>query len=370
MKNLLVAPDSFKGCLSSSEVCSAIAMGAKAVDEEINVMQFPSSDGGEGFCFCMKNIFGGDIIETKVTYPLGNRGKAEFVFNRDSSTAYLELASASGLSLVDKEKRNIMRSSTYGFGELIREAVSLGAKTIIMGLGGSATNDCGIGLLSALGIKFYNQAGNELKAIPSSLSEIEFVDKNQMIDLSAVKLIAACDVKNPLCGENGAAKVFAKQKGANESEIEWLDNASKTFASAVGINPFQSGFGAAGGVGFALMGFLNAEYVSGARLLTESQAFTEALSKADLVITGEGNTDRQTSFGKLPAIVSQKAKSHGVPCVLISGGVSEGFEEMYNCGVVKCYSLSKNDADKQYCIDNAFELLKNITYRAILEFYM
>lgn len=368
MKNLLVAPDSFKGCLSSSEVCSAISIGAKAVDESINVMQFPSSDGGEGFCFCMKNIFGGDIIETDVAYPLGNRGKAEFVFNKDTSTAYLELSSASGLSLVDKEKRNIMNATTYGFGELIRESVSLGAKTIIMGLGGSATNDCGIGLLSALGIRFLDKFKNELKAVPNSLSEIKFIDKTEMIDMSNVKLIAACDVKNPLCGENGAARIFAKQKGANESEIEWLDNASKTFASTVGIDSFQSGFGAAGGVGFALMGFLNAEYVSGARLLTESKAFIEALSKADLVITGEGNTDRQTSFGKLPAIVSQKAKTFGVPCILISGGLSDGFEEIYNCGVVKCYSLSKDHADKQYCIDNAFELLKKITYRAILEF--
>ncbi len=370
MKNVLIAPDSFKGCLSSSEVCSAIFIGAKAVDENINVMQFPSSDGGEGFCFCMKNIFGGDIIQIEVTYPLGNRGKAEFVFNKDSSTAYLELASASGLSLVDKEKRNIMNSSTYGFGELIREAVSLGAKNIVMGLGGSATNDCGIGLLSAMGIKFFNKVGNELKAIPSSIFDIAFFDKTEMIDLSGIKLIAACDVKNPLCGENGAARIFASQKGANESEIEWLDNASKALASAVGIDPFQSGFGAAGGVGFALMSFLNAEYISGAKLLTESKAFTDGLTKADLVITGEGNTDRQTSFGKLPAIVSQKAKTFGVPCILISGGLSEGFEEMYNCGVTKCYSLSKNDHDRQYCIDNAFELLKNMSYKAVTEFYM
>ncbi len=368
MKNLLVAPDSFKGCLSSNEVCSAIAMGAKAVDENINVMQFPSSDGGEGFCYCMKNIFGGDVIQTDVAYPLGNRGNAEFIFNKDSSTAYLELASASGLSLVDKDKRNIMCASTYGFGELIAKAISLGAKTIIMGLGGSATNDCGIGLLSALGIRFLDKFKNELKAVPSSLSEIKFIDKTEMIDMSNVKLIAACDVKNPLCGENGAARIFAKQKGASESEIQWLDNASMSFASAIGIDPFQSGFGAAGGVGFALMGILNAEYISGARLLTESKAFTEALSKADLVITGEGNTDRQTSFGKLPAIVSQKAKSFGVPCILISGGLSDGFEEIYNCGVVKCYSLSREHDDIQYCIDNASQLLKNMAYRAVSEF--
>ena len=223
--NLLIAPDSFKGCLTSEEVCAAVAQGAINADPNINIMQIPSSDGGEGFCSSMKSIFGGEWVKREVTFPLGNKGEASFVYVDAHSAAYIELASAAGLSLVPENERNIMQSSTCGVGELICEAIALGAEKIVVGLGGSATNDCGIGLLSALGIRFYDESGNLLKPVAASLCKIGSVDKSAMVNVSGIKFIAACDVKNTLCGENGAANVFSRQKGANTEQLHHLDDA-------------------------------------------------------------------------------------------------------------------------------------------------
>ena len=322
--NILRAPDSYKGCLTSREVCAAMEAGIKKANNEINVMQFPSSDGGEGFCDCMRKIFGGEIIKREVAYPLGNRGTAEFVYNRESKTAYIELASASGLTLVPKDKRNILEASTLGTGELILEAIKLGASEITVGLGGSATNDCGMGLLYALGMRFLDSAGFELKPCARSLSRVSYVVRDKMPDLSGIKFVAACDVKNTLCGENGAAQVFSRQKGATESQVAFLDEACMHFAKAVGIDPELQGAGAAGGVGAAMLSVLKADYISGASLLVDSTPFKNALERADLLITGEGNTDSQTACGKLVSVVLEAAKARGIPAVVLSGGLSEG----------------------------------------------
>ena len=282
---VLLAPDSYKGCLSSKEVCAAMSEGIKKISDNIDVLQFPSSDGGEGFCDCMRNIFGGEVIEREVTYPLGNKGKASFVYLAETKTAYIEMASASGLMLVPKENRNVFRSTTKGTGELIKAAVELGAKTVILGLGGSATNDCGIGLLHALGMRFLDSAGFELKPVAASLGKVQYVVKQSFIDLDGVKFIAACDVKNTLCGKNGASYVFARQKGANEEEIELLDNYLMHFAKILNIDPELPGSGAAGGVGAAVLSVLGGEYVSGASLLVKSERFIDELKNADLLIT-------------------------------------------------------------------------------------
>ena len=357
---VLLAPDSYKGCLSSAEVCDALEKGIKKVSENIEVVQFPSSDGGEGFCDCMRNIFGGEVIEREVTYPLGNKGKASFVYLAETKTAYIEMASASGLMLVPKENRNVFRSTTKGTGELIKAAVELGAKTVILGLGGSATNDCGIGLLHALGMRFLDSAGFELKPVAASLGKVQYVEKQSFIDLDGVKLIAACDVKNTLCGTNGASYVFARQKGANEEEIELLDNYLMHFAKILNIDPELPGSGAAGGVGAAVLSVLGGEYVSGASLLVKSERFIDELKNADLLITGEGNTDEQTAYGKLISVVASAAKEFGVKTVVVSGGLSKGYEKLRECGVSEFYSLMDKVNDLEYCIAHASELLGEI----------
>jgi glycerate kinase len=362
---VLLAPDSYKGCLTSKEVCAAMSEGLKKRSENIEVVQFPSSDGGEGFCDCMRNIFGGEVIEREVTYPLGNKGKASFLYLSETKTAYIEMASASGLMLVPKEKRNVLRSSTKGTGELIKEAIKLGAKTVVLGLGGSATNDCGIGLLHSLGMRFLDSAGFELKPIAASLNKVQYVLKNDFVDISGVKFIAACDVKNPLCGENGAANVFARQKGASDHEVELLDKAAAHFAMKLNIDPELPGAGAAGGVGAAVLSVLNGEYVSGASLLVNSEKFKNALSQADLLITGEGNTDSQTAYGKLVSVVATAAKSSGVKTVVLSGGLSEGYETLRDFGVTAFRSLIDKNGDLDYCLSHAKELIAEIVYEII-----
>ena len=362
---VLLAPDSYKGCLASKEVCEAMSEGLKKRSENIEVVQFPSSDGGEGFCDCMRNIFGGEVIEREVTYPLGNSGNASFVYLSETKTAYIEMASASGLMLVPKEKRNVLLSSTKGTGELIKEAIKLGAKTIVLGLGGSATNDCGIGLLYSLGMRFLDSAGFELKPIAKSLDKVQYVVMNDFIDISNVKFIAACDVKNPLCGENGAANVFARQKGASNLEVELLDKAAAHFAKKLNIDPERPGSGAAGGVGAAVLSVLNGEYVSGASLLINSEKFKNALSQADLLITGEGNTDSQTAYGKLVSVVATAAKSSGVKTVVLSGGLSEGYEALRDFGVTEFRSLIDKNSDLDYCLSHAKELIAEIAYEII-----
>lgn len=355
--NILVAPDSFKGCLTSNEVCSAISMGAIKAHPNVKIMQIPSSDGGEGFCVSMKQIFGGEWIKREVTFPLGNKGIASYVYNNKNNTAYIELASAAGLSLVAKEERNPLSSTTYGVGELILSAISLGAKNIVVGLGGSATNDCGIGILSALGMRFLDKDGNALSPIPISLPKIYSVDNSQMINLSGVKFTAACDVRNPLCGNDGAAEVYARQKGASDLDVQLLDSYALRFADILGIDPNIEGAGAAGGVGAALLSVLGATYVSGAALLTSSDYFQNAIKMADVVITGEGNTDKQTLCGKLVSVVANAANVYNVPVVVLSGGLSDGYNKLSRYGVKSFYSLKKENMSLEYCINNAYDLL-------------
>lgn len=365
---VLLAPDSFKGCLSSVEVCNAVEAGIKLADKEIDVVQFPSSDGGEGFCDCMRNIFGGEAVTKEVTFPLGNKGLAEFIYNRGTKTAYIELASASGLPLVPEERRNIMASSTLGTGELIISAIELGATTIVLGLGGSATNDCGIGILYALGMRFFDANRNELLPNAESLDKVVRVDKEGMLDLSGIEFIAACDVKNPLCGRNGAAEVFSRQKGANEEEVKRLDKACLSFASVLGIDPDIPGSGAAGGVGAAVLSMLNGRYVSGATMITDSKAFDAALAESDLLITGEGNTDAQTSCGKLVSVILASAQRAGIPSIVLSGGLSEGYESLSGLGAIGFYALKSDDVTLEYCITHARELLAEKACQIIREY--
>ena len=308
MKRIIVAIDSFKGCLTSREANQAAAEGLLQMKPDADIVQVPVSDGGERWIEAFHSIIGGELIETTVKDPLMRNITAQYLLNDD--TAVIEIAKASGLTLLSPEERNPMRATSYGTGLLVVDAVRRGAKHIIVGLGGSATSDCGIGMLRAIIDKF-SKGG-------------VWDDITQLRD---VRFTIATDVINPLCGEYGAAQVFAPQKGATQEMVAKLDARAKRFAEKSALHfgydrQEVPGAGAAGGLGYAFLQYLNAEYQTGIDLLLDTIGFDALLDNSSLVITGEGSADRQTLMGKLPFGILQRAKKKGVPTILIAGRIS------------------------------------------------
>ena len=315
MMKIIVAIDSFKGCLTSKEANQAAAEGIRKVHPDAETVQVPVSDGGEGFMEAFHAAIGGELVEVPVRDPLMRPVTAKYLLNDE--TAVIEIAQASGLTLLTDEERNPMVATSYGTGQLVADAVRKGARQIIVGLGGSATSDAGSGMLRAL-IDAFARNGKW----------------DDIRELADVHFTIASDVKNPLCGENGAAHVFAPQKGATEEMVWQLDERARKFAELsarhFGYDRSQmEGAGAAGGLGYAFLQYLNAECKPGIQLLLETIKFDEIVKDADLVITGEGSADRQTLMGKLPmGILSQSA---GVPVCLIAGRICDR-EELLEAG--------------------------------------
>jgi glycerate kinase len=298
MKKIIVAIDSFKGCLTSTEANQAASEGILSKMPEAKVVQVPVSDGGEGWLEAFYAAMGGSIVEVNVKDPLMRTIVAQYLVQGD--TAVIEIAKASGLTLLKPEERNPMVATSYGTGQLVVDAIRRGCKHIIVGLGGSATSDCGIGMLEAI----------------------------DNADYKDVRFTIATDVTNPLCGENGAAHIFGPQKGATPEIVEALDARAKHFAETSTKHLGRDcqnmpGAGAAGGLGYAFLQYMNAECRSGIDLLLETIHFDDLLQDADLVITGEGSADRQTLMGKLPFGILQRAKKCGVPVILIAGRIAD-----------------------------------------------
>ncbi len=336
MKKIIVAIDSFKGCLTSIEANQAAAAGIGSGDGSLirlarwikepspDPVQIPVSDGGEGWLEAFHAAMGGKIVEVNVKDPLMRPIVAQYLVQGD--TAVIEIAKASGLTLLSPEERNPMVATSYGTGQLVVDAVRKGCKHIIVGLGGSATSDCGIGMLRAI-IDAFSKGGN----IPAGVPPHSLWD--DVRELNDVHFTIATDVTNPLCGENGAAHVFAPQKfaqvkGATPELIETLDARAKRFAAASAKHLGRDcqntpGAGAAGGLGYAFLQYMNAECCSGIDLLLDTIHFDDLLQDADLVITGEGSADRQTLMGKLPFGILQRAKKHHVPVMLIAGRIAD-----------------------------------------------
>ena len=304
---VVVAIDSFKGCLTSKEANQAATEGIRSVFPDAEIVQIPVSDGGEGFMEAFHSAIGGELVEVTVRDPLMRPILAKYLLKDE--TAVIEIAQASGLTLLTKEERNPMVATSYGTGQLVADAVRKGAKQIIVGLGGSATSDAGIGMLRAL-IDTFARHG-------------EWDDINELKD---IRFTIASDVKNPLCGENGAAHVFAPQKGATPEMVLLLDERARKFAQ-VSAKHFgydrseMEGAGAAGGLGYAFLQYLNAECKPGIQLLLETIQFDEIVKNADLIITGEGSADRQTLMGKLPMGILKQAGN--VPVYLIAGKIGD-----------------------------------------------
>jgi len=324
---IIVAPDSFKGNLSSSEACSIIEAGILRADSEAVVIKIPLADGGEGTARVITLAAGGRFIKADVTDPLGRKIKAEFGLINNDKTAVLDVASASGLDLLNKNEQNPMKTTSYGTGELIAAALDIGAKEIIIGIGGSATNDGGIGMISALGFEILDKNGSPVGNGGEALTKIasincEKADKR----LKNIQIKVACDVNNPLLGSNGASAVFGPQKGASVDMIKELENGLEKLKKAwiiAGLTDDieQVGDGAAGGIGAALRICLNANIESGAMLVMKNTGFFSHLAESDLIITGEGMTDAQTLNGKLCSVVAREGRKAGIPVALISGAL-------------------------------------------------
>jgi len=326
---ILVAPDSFKGTLRAKEVAEIIEKGIKKVFSEAKVIKVPLADGGEGTVESLVESAGGKIFTKEVISPLGEKVKASFGVLSEGSTAIIEMAQASGFSLVPREKRNPLWTTTYGTGELIKSALDEGCKKIIVGIGGSATVDGGAGMAQALGAQILDKEGKEIgfgggnlgRTVRINMEHFDFRVKN-------VKVIVASDVDNPLCGERGAAKVYGPQKGANKEMVKILEESLVHFARIVKkfLNKDVKdipGAGAAGGLGAGLVAFMNAEIKPGIDIIIKASHLEEKMRGVDLVISGEGRIDEQTLYGKVPVGVLKIAKKRNIPLILIGGEVRE-----------------------------------------------
>ena len=344
MKQIIIAIDSFKGCLSSWELGKAAEKGVRQVCPDGSVVVLPVADGGEGTVEALVQASGGSYATATVHGPQGKPVEARYGLTADGRTAILEMAAASGLSLIPYQVGNVMDTSTYGTGELIADALRRGCDRILMGIGGSATNDAGVGMLQALGFRFLDQQGREVPAGGRHLSEIASIDgRNALPALKSCSFQVAVDVGNPFYGENGAACVFAPQKGATPAMVDQLDEGLRhlaaLFQALTGKNIQDiPGSGAAGGLGGACHLFLHATLLPGIEMVLQQLDFDRLLQDAALVITGEGKIDRQTRCGKVVSGIVRHAGTR-VPVVALTGNMAEADDALFADGLTACFSI-------------------------------
>lgn len=325
MLKAVIASDSFKGCLTSAQVADAVAQGILTVFPDCETVRLSVADGGEGTMDSLIRIYGGRTVELEVSDPLGRPLRASYSILADGVTAVIEAASASGLTLLSPDERNPMKTSSYGTGQMISDALDRGCRRFMVGIGGSATNDAGTGMLEALGYRFLDAEGNVLPGRGESLGRIGSVVTDRCHPaLADSDFVVACDVDAPLYGPDGAAFVFAPQKGAGPDMVRMLDDGLRHFsevieATAGRIVASVPGAGAAGGLGAAFKAFMDAELKSGADIVLDALGFDEIISGADLVVTGEGKIDGQTLTGKLPYAVALRAVRKGIPVMAVCG---------------------------------------------------
>ncbi|SDS68209.1 glycerate kinase [Halopseudomonas sabulinigri] len=342
---LVIAPDSFKESLSASAVAEAIATGWARVYPDAELLLCPMADGGEGTVDAVLAVTAGERRECQVQGPLGAPVTAHWGW-LPGQQAMVEMASASGLHLVAPQQRDVLRASSHGTGELILAALDAGARRLVLGLGGSATNDGGAGLLQALGVRFLGADGNELPAGGAELQQLQHIDLTGLdTRLARLEVMVAADVDNPLCGPQGASAIFGPQKGASEQQVAQLDQALAHFADVMSATLGEDvrhcpGVGAAGGLGFAAKAVLKAQFRPGVELVAELCGLADMLQGADLVITGEGRLDGQSLHGKTPVGVARLARSAGVPVIALAGSLGEGYQRLYAEGIAAAFSLA------------------------------
>jgi len=363
---VVIAIDSFKGSLSSIQAGNAIKDGVKTVFPEAEVYISPIADGGEGTMEAIVGATGGEIVRIPVHNPLAEEIIASYGIIPESKTAVIEMASAAGLPLIPAEQRNPLYTTTYGVGEMIGDAIEKGCRNFIIGLGGSATNDGGVGMLQALGFEFLDSEGDSIVFGAEGLSDLaEIRTENAMPELSECTFHIACDVENPLCGERGASAVYGPQKGADNDDVEKMDKWLNTYAKLTKevipeSNPDFPGSGAAGGMGFAFLSYLNSELKSGIELVIGQTNLEEHIKTADVVVTGEGRLDGQSAMGKAPVGVAKIAKKYGKKVVAFAGCVTDEAAECNKHGIDAFFPILRTPCTVERAMecDYAYENLK------------
>ncbi len=370
---VVVAPNAFKGSLSASQAAAAIARGVRAAFPEAEVIEVPVADGGEGTVEALVSAHHGTYRTVQVDGPLGDPVLATYGLIEEGRTGVVELASASGLTLIAPERRDPRTASTYGFGQLLRAVRQAGVHQVIAGIGGSATNDGGAGMAQALGYRLLDAAGDELSRGGAALARLERIDPVGFDPgWRSVKVMVACDVTNPLIGPQGASAVYGPQKGADDEMVRELDAALGRLAAVIERDLGKRvadvpGAGAAGGAGAGLVAFLDASLVPGAPLVVEASGFDTKLKGADLVITGEGRADAQTAYGKAPGEVAKHAKAARIPVLLIAGSKGPGWDALSGLGVTEVVTLDQEGDNLQQLMQDAGEMLTRTTARACQE---
>jgi len=366
---IVVAPDSFKGSLPANAVAEAMADGIHAVFPHAEVIRIPIADGGEGTVQALVEATGGALVHEEVVGPLGRPVDAVWGLLEDGAAAVVEMAAASGLALVPQELRDPRITTTFGTGQLIRAALDRGVRRLIVGLGGSATNDGGTGMAAALGARFLDARGAPLPPGGAALAGLARIDLTGLDPrLAEAEIRVACDVDNPLCGPRGASAVYGPQKGATPQMVDELDQALAVFADIARRETGRDvagrpGAGAAGGLGAGLMLFTRSEFSPGIAIVLEAAGFAERVRHADLVLTGEGCTDFQTTHGKAPVGVAALAKQHDIPVVCLSGGLGAGHEAVLGHGIDGIMSIVPRPMDLETCMQSAPELIRGATSR-------
>ncbi|MBR3932489.1 MAG: glycerate kinase [Clostridia bacterium] len=361
--NVAIAIDSFKGSLSSLDAGMAAAEGIKRANPNAKIAVRPIADGGEGTVDALCMGLGGIVMSIDVTGPLGEKVKAEYGLVVQSRTAIIEISAAAGITLVPDEQKNPLNTTTYGVGEIISDAISRGCRDFIIGIGGSATNDGGIGMLQSLGFDILNKDGNPVSLGAKGLGEICSISaKNVNPLLKECKFNIACDVTNPLCGSNGCSSVYGPQKGADGQMISQMDSWLSSYAElSKSVNPLADkntpGAGAAGGLGFAFMTFLAGELKNGIDLVLEKTCLEEFIKEADIVVTGEGRLDSQTVMGKAPSGVAKIAKKYEKKVIAFSGCVTKDAYKCNECGIDAFFPIVRGACTLEEAMnaDNAFD---------------
>lgn len=358
MTKYVVAPDSFKESMTAKEVCDAMEKGIKEADSAAEVIKVPMADGGEGTVDSLVDATQGQRVIVEVTGPLGNKISAYYGILGNGTTAVIEMAKASGLEIVEKKKRNPMITTTFGTGELIRDALDHNVKEIIIGLGGSSTNDGGSGMAQALGAKLLDQNNHQIPFGGGNLDKLDKIDISNLDSrLQDVKIILASDVTNPLIGKDGASRVFGPQKGATPEMVEKLENNLQHYAKIVkrDLNKevaLVSGAGAAGGLGAGLIAFTTCEMRRGVDLAIEVTKLEEKIRDADYVFTGEGGTDFQTKFGKTPYGVAKLGKKYHKPVISLAGYLGEGIDSLHSEGFTAIFGIIPGACDLSTALKN------------------
>jgi glycerate 2-kinase len=368
---IVIAPDSYKGSMTAAEVAEAMARGVRRLFPDAELDLIPMADGGEGTVQALVDATGGRLIEASVTGPLGQPVTATFGMLGDGETAVIEMASASGLPLVAAGQRNPLLTTTYGTGELIRLALDQGARRLIIGIGGSATNDGGAGMAQALGVRFQDSEGRDLPPGGGALATLGRIDMSGLDPrLQGFDITVACDVDNPMTGERGAAAVFGPQKGATPDMVATLDANLHRLAEVIrrdlGKDVEQvPGAGAAGGLGAGLLAFLGATLRRGVEIVVDAVGLTERCAGAALCLTGEGGTDFQTVRGKTPMGVARAAKTHGVPVICLSGGLGRDYQQVHTVGIDAVCSIVPGPMALADAMARGPELVESATERAL-----